>query len=201
MVGHIKAVWRLFIDEASERAFADQLTMGTASLSGLCLSSAIVSVPPTSEQLKLLHGTIRAVTEDFEALEFNTAVSRLMEFVNEAIRWEQKPRAIMEPFLLLLAPLAPHLCEELWEKLGHGRTLAYEPWPVLQEKLLREDRVTVIFQVNGKVRDRVEVATGLGQAELEKLALVNEKVKAFLTGKQIKKVIVVPDKLVNIVVG
>jgi leucyl-tRNA synthetase len=100
--------------------------------------------------------------------------------------------------VLVLAPYAPHLAEELWEKLGHNQSLAYESWPKFNEALLREDTVTVILQVNGKLRDRIEVAADTPQAELEKLALANDHVKEFLAGKQIKKVIVVPGKLVNI---
>jgi leucyl-tRNA synthetase len=194
-------VWRLFIDEASEREFSDALTLGKASLESLRLSSAITDGQPTTEQLKVLHTTIRAVTNDLESLGFNTAIARMMEFVNEAVSWDSKPRAVLEPFLQLLAPFAPHLCEELWQKLGHSESLSYAPWPTHDEALLVTKTVTIILQVNGKVRDKIVVATGLAEEEVKKLALANEKVQATLAGQTIKKVIVVPNKLVNIAAG
>ncbi len=100
-----------------------------------------------------------------------------------------------------LAPYAPHLAEELWEKLGHGQSLAREPWPKFDPALLVEDTVTIIAQVNGKLRDRIDVPTGISAAELEKIALANPRVAEFMAGKSVKKVIVVPGKLVNIVVA
>ena len=125
----------------------------------------------------------------------------MMIFVNEVTAQEKRPRKLLEPFVLTLAPYAPHLAEELWEKLGHQQTLAYEPWPKYDEALLREDTITIILQINGKVRDRMDVPAQISAAELEKLALANERIKENLTGKQIKKVIVVPGKLVNIAAG
>jgi leucyl-tRNA synthetase len=136
---------------------------------------------------------------------FNTAISRMMEFVNEATRWVAPmqgsglPRGIVEPFVLLLAPFAPHLCEQLWTMLGHKQSLAYEPWPGYDAALLVAKEVEVVLQVNGKVRDRVKLPAGLPRAELEKAALANEKVQQHTAGKSVRKVIVVPDKLVNIV--
>jgi len=150
---------------------------------------------------KALHQTIKKVSEDTDTLNFNTAISQMMIFVNEVTAQAARPRALLEPFVLLLAPYAPHLAEELWEKLGHKQSLAYEPWPKYDEALLKESTVTVVIQVNGKLRDRIEVPGDISQAELEKLALANERVKEFLAGKQVKKVIVVPGKLVNVVVG
>jgi len=131
-------------------------------------------------------------------LAFNTAVSQMMIFVNEVTAQDKRPRKLLEPFVLLLAPYAPHLAEELWEKLGHKQSLAYAPWPKYDDALLKEDKVTVILQVNGKIRDRVEVPAQISSADLEKLALANARVKEHLAGKQVKKVIVVPGKLVNI---
>jgi leucyl-tRNA synthetase len=103
--------------------------------------------------------------------------------------------------VLVLAPYAPHLAEELWEKLGHKQSLAREPWPAYNAVLLKEETATVIVQINGKLRDRIEVPAGISQTDLEKLALANRHVKELLTGKSVKRVIVVPDKLVNIVVA
>ena len=151
--------------------------------------------------LKVLHHTIKKVGEDTDTLAFNTAVSTMMEFVNAVTAQEKRPRALLEPFVLLLAPYAPHLAEELWEKLGHKQSLACEPWPKYDAALLVESTVTVILQVNGKLRDRIEAPAKASQAELEKLALANPRVQEHLKGKQVKKVVVVPGKLVNIVAG
>ena len=171
-------VWRLFCDEDGRLLLDDSEPAGTL--------------------LKVLHHTIKKVGEDTEALAFNTAISQMMIFVNEVTAQEKRPRALLEPFVLLLAPYAPHLAEELWEKLGHKQSLAYAPWPTYDDALLKEDKVTVILQVNGKIRDRVEVPTQISAADLEKLALANAHIQEHLAGKQVKKVIVVPGKLVNI---
>ena len=130
--------------------------------------------------LKVLHQTIKKVGEDTDTLAFNTAISQMMIFVNEVTAQAARPRALLEPFVLLLAPYAPHLAEELWEKLGHKQSLAYEPWPKYDEALLVESTVTVVIQVNGKLRDRIEVPADISQAELEKLALANPRVQEFL---------------------
>src|SRR5579859_277939 len=114
------------------------------------LNPAIKDVAPGPEQLRLLHKTIQAVTNDIENLGFNTAISRMMEFVNAVSSQDPRPRSIVEPFVLLLAPFAPHLAEEAWELLGHSRTLAYEPWPVLNAALLVESEVEIPVQINGK---------------------------------------------------
>ena len=171
-------VWRLFSDEDGKLLLDDS--------------------EPTGTLLKALHHTIKKVGEDTESLAFNTAVSQMMIFVNEVTAQDKRPRKLLEPFVLLLAPYAPHLAEELWEKLGHKQSSAYAPWPKYDDALLKEDKVTVILQVNGKIRDRVEVPAQISSADLEKLALANARVKEHLAGKQVKKVIVVPGKLVNI---
>jgi leucyl-tRNA synthetase len=162
------------------------------------LYEAIDDTPPSPALIKALHQTIKNVGERTESLSFNTAVSAMMEFVNIVTAQPARPRAVLEPFVLVLAPYAPHLAEELWERLGHKQTLAYEPWPVFDPALLRQDTVTVVLQVNGKVRDRIEVSAGIGEQELREKALSNARVKEHLAGKQIKKVVVVPGKLVNI---
>jgi leucyl-tRNA synthetase len=199
-------VWRLFVDENSMEAFEQAVAAGTPAEQALAtvkLSPAIRDVEPTAEQLKLLHATIKAVTDDLDAMGFNTAISRMMECVNEVMRGiaagQPFPRKMAEPFLLLVAPFAPHLGEQLWQLLGHRESVAYAPWPAYDSALLVAKEVEVVFQVNGKLRDRVKVAAGLSQAELEKVALANEKVRQHTTGKTVRKVIVVPDKLVNIV--
>jgi leucyl-tRNA synthetase len=199
-------IWRLFVDENSMEAFEQAVAAGTPAeqaLASVKLSPAIRDVEPTAEQLKLLHATIKAVTDDLDAMGFNTAISRMMECVNEVMRGiaagQPFPRKMAEQFLLLVAPFAPHLGEQLWQLLGHRESVAYAPWPAYDSALLVAKEVEVVFQVNGKLRDRVKVAAGLSQAELEKVAMANEKVRQHTAGKTVRKVIVVPDKLVNIV--
>ncbi len=197
-------VWRLFVDEQSETAFEQEQTASTSespeSLAAIKLSAAVKDVPPTPAHLKTLHACIKKVTEDLDAFRFNTAISALMIFVNDAITWETKPASVMRDFLLLLQPFAPHLAEELAAKLGGTGTLAYEPWPKFDPALLVEDTIEIPVQVNGKLRDKIVVASTAPQAEIEAAAQASEKVKAFMDGKPAKKIIVVQKKLVNIVV-
>jgi leucyl-tRNA synthetase len=153
-----------------------------------------------------LHAAIKKVTEDLEGLRFNTAISALMVFVNEALGWETKPAGVLRTFLQLLAPFAPHLAEELWEKLHAAfpeaaGSLTYAPWPAFDPALLAEDTIEIPIQVNGKLRDRITVPVEISQADLERAALTAPKVQAFVAGKAVRKVIVVPKKLVNLVVG
>jgi leucyl-tRNA synthetase len=157
---------------------------------------------PTREQLKVLHQTIRKVGDDTSRLEFNTAIAQMMIFVNAiyAAESEPLPRRLWEPFVLTLAPYAPHLAEELWERLGNAPSVSKVPWPAYDPELAREQTITVVAQVNGKVRDRMEVPPGTGREDLEKRALGLERVRQYTEGKQVLKVIVIPDKLVNVVV-
>ena len=155
----------------------------------------------TPEQAKVVARTVAAVTDDLEALRFNTAISRLMEFVNFFTAQEVRPKSAMETFTLLLAPMAPHLAEELWQILGHEKTLAYEPWPGYDPALLKDDEVEVPVQVNGKLRGRVVVPADADGAAIEAAAGEDERIAALLEGKTIRKVVVVPGKLVNFVVG
>ncbi|HXU75805.1 MAG TPA: class I tRNA ligase family protein, partial [Methylomirabilota bacterium] len=200
-------VWRLFIDEASETDFEQNETAnptrGLELLSQIKLATTIQAVNPSPAQLKALHACIKKVTEDLDGMRFNTAISALMVFINEAMTWEIKPAALLRDFLILLQPFAPHLAEELWEKLqGSGLTsgsLSYASWPKFDPSLLVETTLDIPVQVNGKLRDVITVSASATQAELEAAALASEKVKPFLDGKTIKKVIVVPRKLVNIV--
>jgi leucyl-tRNA synthetase len=202
-------VWRLFVDEKSETEFEQNLTTaadpGPGLLDQVQLSSSIAPVPPDSAQLKLLHATIKKVTEELEGLRFNTAISALMEFVKPANSWPTKPVSVLSEFLVLLQPFAPHLAEELWAKLHRGGAspmpLSYAPWPAFDPALLVEEILEVPVQVNGKLRDVIRVETAASAMEMETAAKSSEKVKSFIDGKTIKKVIVVPRKLVNIVVG
>jgi leucyl-tRNA synthetase len=183
----LNRAWRMIVDES-----ADEPTLSPR------LADA---AEPTMEQLRILHKTLRAVTEDLEGLRFNTAISRLMEFVNWFTAQEVRPRACMEPFVLMLSPLAPHVAEELWQILGHGETLAYEPWPNHDERYTREDTVEVPVQVNGRLRGRLVAPAGASREELEKAALADPKVQRYIGDSPVRKVIVVPGKLINIVVA
>jgi leucyl-tRNA synthetase len=242
-------VWRLFVDEKSETEFeqaettadtcsrpaardesADSRAFTSAAtklLELIKLSPAIKEVPATPAQLKTLHACIKKVTEDLDGLRFNTAISAMMVFVNDAITWETKPVSVLRDFLVLLAPFAPHLAEELWAKLStlnssasagsFGATsnclsrrseaktdqpsasLTYAVWPKFDPALLVEDTLEIPVQVNGKLRDVIKVPANADNATVEAAAKVSEKVQQFIAGKTIRKVIVVPKKLVNIV--
>ncbi len=203
-------VWRLFVDEHSETEFEQNLTAqpsaGAEHLAKIKLSAPIKDVAGTPEQLKALHACIKKVTEDLDGMRFNTAISALMVFVNDAMKWEVKPRAILREFLILLQPFAPHLAEELFAKLvateaNPPATLAYQPWPKFDPALLVESTLEIPVQVNGKLRDVLKIAAEVSREELEAAALASEKVKPYLEGKTVKKIIVVPKKLVNIAVG
>jgi leucyl-tRNA synthetase len=170
------------------------------------LSPAIKDVPATPAQLKTLHACIKKVTEDLDGMRFNTAISAMMVFVNDAITWETKPASLLREFLILLAPFAPHLAEELWAKLSTlnsqpSTSLAYASWPKFDPALLVEDTLEIPVQVNGKLRVVIKVPANATQADLETAAKNSAEVKPFTDGKTIKKVIVVPKKLVNIVVA
>ncbi|MBO5099817.1 MAG: class I tRNA ligase family protein, partial [Treponema sp.] len=144
--------------------------------------------------------TVKKVIQDTANLDFNVAISQMMIFVNEASKLESLPKQMWEGFILMLSPYAPHLGEELWEKAGHTKTIAYEPWPTFSEEFCIEDTKQIVVSVNGKVRDKFEAATGTSKEELERLAKETTGAKKFIDGKTIVKVIVVPEKLVNIVV-
>jgi leucyl-tRNA synthetase len=139
------------------------------------------------------------VTDDIATLNFNTAISQMMIFVNEFLNLEVKPRAAMETFVLLLSPFAPHICEELWSMLGHAETLAYHRWPEADPSKLKVDTFDLVVQVNGKVRAKFPVPMDLDDAEVEKLAVANDAVARHLDGKKIEKVVVVRNKLASIV--
>lgn len=203
-------VWRLFIDPESEKEFEQKCAvepkLAMQFLDELRLSKAIRDVPPTSEQLRALHTCIRKVTEDIEAMRFNTAISALMIFVNEAYTWEVKPLAVMQTFVQLLAPFAPHIAEELWAKLavakgGQRVALAYAPWPQFDPDLLAQDTIEIPVQVNGRVRDRIVVPANASEEDIRAVALSAPKIAPMLSGKTVKKVIVVPRRMVSIAVG
>ncbi|WP_175074708.1 leucine--tRNA ligase [Terribacillus sp. AE2B 122] len=173
-------IWRLFITEAGELSEKVQDT--------------------ESEDLqKTYHETVKKVTEDFEALRFNTGISQLMVFINDCYKAPVIPRVFAEGFMKLLSPVAPHIAEELWSKLGHGETITYAEWPVHDESKLVEQEIEIVLQAMGKLRAKVMVPHDASKEELEKIALDDEQMKSWLEGKTVRKVIVVPGKLVNVV--
>lgn len=176
-------VWRLFVAENGE------------------LNSKITEQEGSDEFKRTLHKTIKKVTEDFEALRFNTAISQLMIFINEAYKSDVIPKAAAENFVQMLSPLAPHLAEELWERLGHTESISYEPWPTFEEAWTIDAEVEIVVQVNGKIVDRTKISKDLNAEATQEHALSLPNVKQAIEGKTIRKVIAVPGKLVNIVAG
>jgi leucyl-tRNA synthetase len=165
------------------------------------LAETVMDAEPTRAQLRALHATIKKVEEDVEGLRFNTAIAAMMEFVNAAYKWDAVPRAVVEPFVLVLAPFAPHLAEELWAKLGHRESLSYAPWPTYDPAHLVEDEKEIAVQVNGKVRGTVTVPADAPQEAVLAAAKAQENVARYLEGATIRKEVVVPGRLVNFVVG
>ncbi|AEA01170.1 MULTISPECIES: leucine--tRNA ligase [Aerococcus] len=177
----LERVWRLFVD--SEDQLRDRIT-----------------TIDTGELDKVYNQTVKKVTEDLEKLHFNTAISQMMVFVNEANKAESIPYDYAKGFVQLLAPIAPHLGEELWQRLTGEAGISYVPWPSYDESQLVEESIEIVVQVNGKIKERLQVASGLSQEELSQAAKDSDKVQAAIAGKDVVKVIAVPDKLVNIVV-
>ncbi|EUJ43440.1 leucine--tRNA ligase [Listeria riparia] len=174
-------VWRLFIEEE------------TGEINAKITPEANVNLE------KSYHQMVKMVTEHYENLRFNTGISQLMIFINDSYKATTVPKSYAEGFAQLLSPIAPHLAEELWHRLGHTETITYEAWPTFDESKLVEDEVEIVLQVNGKVRAKVTVAKDLSREALEELARNNDKIKEEITGKTVRKVIAVPGKLVNIV--
>ncbi|MDR5600560.1 leucine--tRNA ligase [Paenibacillus larvae] len=179
----LNRIWRLFINDSGE------------------LSGKISKTEKNgSDSFKRVwHKTVKKVTEDMEALRFNTAISQLMIFVNEAYKTDVLPYEAMKDFVQMLSPIAPHIAEELWEKLGGESTVSYEPWPSYEEAWTVENEVEIVVQVNGKIVERIKIAQNTDKAEMESIAKGLDKVKQACEGKTIRKVIAVPGKLVNIV--
>ena len=197
-------VWRMFIDEKTEKTFEQKFTVSNEQrselLAELKLSIDVVDIDPSQEQMKVLHTCIKKVTEDMENMRFNTAISALMVFVNEASNWDLRPLSVMKDFLLLLVPFAPHIAEELYSKTNSQEgSIAYYPWPIFDEKYLVETSIEMAVQVNGKVRDRLQLPADIENSKIEELALHSENVMRHIEGKKVKKVIVIPGKLINIV--
>ncbi|GAC42314.1 leucine--tRNA ligase [Paenibacillus popilliae] len=183
MFRFLNRIWRLFIAEDGQ------------------LNSKITDGPGEDSFIRTWHKTVKKVTEDMEAMRFNTAISQLMIFINDAYKAETLPRQAMENFVQLLSPLAPHIAEELWQRLGHNDTITYVPWPSYDEGLTVDAEVEIVIQVNGKIADRIRIAADADEAAMQDKAMSLPNVQDAMAGKTVRKVIAVQGRLVNIVVG
>ncbi|HZL88704.1 MAG TPA: leucine--tRNA ligase [Pirellulaceae bacterium] len=183
--GFLDRAWRLIVDDKAEK---------------LVLSAAVQEVEPSEEAARVLHKTIKQVTTDLTRMEFNTAIARMMEFTNYFTKQSVRPKSAMETFVLVLSPFAPHIAEEMWQLLGHAKTLAYEPWPSYDEALTKDAEIEIPIQILGKLRSKVTVPADSDQETIVTAAKADARIAELLAGKEIVKTIVVPGKLVNFVV-
>jgi leucyl-tRNA synthetase len=181
----LNRVWRLVFDDRTGE-FKNTLTDDA----------------PDTAQLKLLHRTIKKITHDIDDgdMKFNTSIAQLMIFVNEIYKFETVSKSVLKNFILLLSPFAPHISEELWQRLGNSESIIYQNWPEYDEELAKEDLLTVAFSVNGKVRAKVEIERDTEEELLKQKALENEVIQRHIEGKDLIKIIVVKNKMVNVVV-
>jgi leucyl-tRNA synthetase len=178
----LQKAWRIVVDDQA----------------GL-VDKSVRDVAPDEQTLRLLHQTVKKVGDDIETFGFNTAISAMMIFVNHLGKQQVKPKQVVENFILILSPFAPHIAEELWEKLGHTESLAYQNWPLYDTELVKEKEIELAVQVNGKIKDKIVIAADADEEQIKQKALACEKVIAALAGNQPKKVIVIKSRLVNIV--
>jgi leucyl-tRNA synthetase len=178
----LQKVWRMIVDEDSDR-----------------LCEEVQEVQADEATLRLLHQTIKKVGDDIESFGFNTAISAMMIFVNRLSRQAIRPKSVVENFVLILAPFAPHIAEELWEKLGHSDSLTYQSWPEYDKELIKEKEIELAVQVNGKIKDRIVVTADADEEQIKQKALGCEKVISAIAGKEPKKIIVIRSRLINIV--
>ncbi len=179
----LNKAWRMVIDEDSGE-----------------VCEAVKEAQADEATERLLNQTIKKVGDDIEQFGFNTAISAMMIFVNHLGRQAVRPKSAVEEFVKILSPFAPHIAEELWERLGHKDTLAYEPWPGYDAELIKEKEIELAVQVKGKIKDRIVVGADATEEEIKQKALVSEKVIAAMQGKEARKIIVIKSRLVNIVV-
>lgn len=184
MVRFLARVWRLVIDPSTDQ-----------------LSSEVTETEPSSTQLKALHQTIKRVTDDVKGLRFNTAIAAMMEYVNQATKWDTRPKEILFPLVSMLSAFAPHISEELWFRMGESQPLAWAPWPKYRAELDVEENKLIVVQVNGKVRGKMEVPNSATKEDVLERAMAEEGVAKYLAGGTIRKQIYVPDKLLNLVVS
>ena len=178
----VRRIWNLLINEEGE------------------LYNTIDDSKPDETLTRLLNQTIRKVTEDLDALRFNTAISQLMIFVNALKELTSLPKTVVETLVLLLSPLTPHICEELWEKMGYSSSLAYEIWPSYSEELAKGELITIAVQINGKKRAEIEVAPDIDEKAALDLAKAENNISRYINGKEIKKIILVKNRLLSIVI-
>lgn len=178
----LRRIWNLFIDDNGN------------------ITSKFVETGGDSKIVRDLHKVIKSTGEDIERLQFNTAIAKMMEFVNLANKTEKIDKEVGEKFILILSPFAPHIAEEIWQRLGHQKTLAYEPWPQYDINLIKEDTIEIPIQINGKLRGKITISVTLSDKEILEQARCEEKILPYLQGKQIIKEIYVPGKLINFVV-
>jgi len=176
----LSRVWRLFIDENGEIKHSESAKLN-------------------DDIKRAYHKTVKRVTDYLDSMKFNTGIAAMMEFLNTCSQQKELPREILEGFTLLLSPFFPHIGEELWSRLGHKESLAYHTWPTYDPEWTVDDEITIVIQINGKLRARLQVPADISKDDLEKAALEDEKIKSHVEGKTIRKVIVVPGRLVNIV--
>ncbi len=179
----LQRAWRMVVDEQTGQ-----------------LDQAVQEAEADEQTLRLLHRTIKKVGDDIETFGFNTAISAMMIFVNHLGRQPVRPKSVVEKFVLILAPFAPHIAEELWEKLGHSQSLTWEPWPQYDSELIKEQEIELAVQVNGKIKTRIVVPADTDEEQIKERALGADRVAAAIEGKVPRKVIVVKSRLVNIVV-
>jgi len=179
----LQKVWRMVIDTDTGQ-----------------LCEAVKETNADEATLRLLNQTIKKISDDIETFSFNTAISAMMIFTNHLSKQPVRPKSVIEKFILILAPFAPHIAEELWEKLGHNNTLAYEPWPQYDKQLIKEKEIELAVQVNGKIKDRIVIAADADEERIKQKAMGCEKVMAAVAGKNPRKIIVVKSRLVNIVI-
>jgi len=179
----LNRVWRLVIDQETGE-----------------IDEAVKDVEADADQQRVLHKTIKKVTGDIDDLSFNTAIASMMEFVNAAYKWDVVPRSTIDPFLQLLNPFAPHITEELWERLGYDETIAYTDWPSYDEEKIKRDVVSMAVQVNGTVRATIEIPADAGEEEALATARSDDNVKRYLDDGDVKREIYVPGRIINFVV-
>lgn len=180
----LERVWRLFINNDDDNTVRDDF----------------LTDKNDGKLYKVYNETVKKVTEDFEVLHFNTAISQMMVFTNEANKADSLPKEYAEGLVKMLAPIAPHMMEELWSKFGHYESITYAKWPEFDESNLVSDTVEMIIQVNGRLRDKLSLPVDTDKEKIKELALSDEKIQKFIDGKDVAKVIVIPNKIVNIVV-
>ncbi len=178
----LQKVWRAVVDEQTGQ-----------------LDKSITDDDPDQATLRLLNQTIKKVGDDIESFDFNTAISAMMIFINHLSKQAVRPMSVVEKFVLILAPFAPHIAEELWQKLGHTDSLAYEPWPQYDPELIKEEQIELAVQVNGKIKDRIVVAADADDKQIESKALASTKVEAAMAGKPAKKIIIARPRVVSII--